>query len=418
MTRIRFDGRRRTSLSAPARGSRVQRGHSTLSSVRRRLFDDGPPETFDLFRTTFRRFVDDVLVPGHPRWERDGIVPRDVFVQAGKHGFLGMAAPAEFGGGGIDDFRYNLIIAEEIAAAGVPGSGLGITLHNDICLPYFSDLTTDEQKGRWLPGICSGELITAVAMTEPHIGSDLAGMRTSAVRHGDTYVVNGSKTFITNGINADLVICAVKTDPNERHRGMSLLVLERGMPGFERGRNLDKVGMHAQDTAELFFTDVEVPVDNLLGTEGGGFGHLVDNLAQERLSIAMTGVASARAILDETLTYARERHAFGQPIGSFQHNRFTLAELTTEVEVAQAFVDRCVEALNDDELSVEEAAMAKWWCTELHKRTADACVQLHGGYGYMLEYPVARAWVDARITTIYGGTTEIMKEIIGRSLGV
>ncbi len=370
------------------------------------------------FGDAFRAFADRHVVPRYDQFEAEGITPREVFVEAGKGGFLGMQVPDRFGGGGVADFRFNQILDEQIAAAGIGGSGLGISLHNDICLPYYCHLTTDDQKARWLPGICSGELITAVAMTEPHIGSDLAGMRTTAVRHGDTYVVNGSKTFITNGINADLVICAVKTDPTERHRGMSLLVLERGMAGFERGRNLDKVGMHAQDTAELFFTDVEVPVDNLLGTEGGGFGHLVDNLAQERLSIAMTGVASARAILDETLTYARERHAFGQPIGSFQHNRFTLAELATEVEVAQAFVDRCVEALNDDELSVEEAAMAKWWCTELHKRTADACVQLHGGYGYMLEYPVARAWVDARITTIYGGTTEIMKEIIGRSLGV
>ncbi len=386
----------------------------TLGPMRRKLFTDD----HDMFRTSFRRFVDDVLVPNHLQWESDGIVPRSVFAQAGSNGFLAMAAPEAFGGGGVDDFRYNLIIAEEIAAAGVPGSGLGLTLHNDICLPYFTDLTTDEQKQRWLPGICSGELITAVAMTEPGIGSDLASMRTTAERRGDVYIVNGSKTFITNGINADLVITAVKTDPTERHRGMSLLVLERGMPGFERGRNLEKVGMHAQDTAELFFNDVEVPAANLLGAEGRGFAHLVENLAQERLSIAMAGVASARAIFDETLTYTTDRTAFGQPIGSFQNSRFTLAEMATEIEMAQVFIDRCVEALNDGELTVEEAAMAKWWCTEMHKRVADACVQLHGGYGYMVEYPVARAWVDARITTIYGGTTEIMKEIVGRSLGV
>ena len=427
MIRIRFYGRRRTLPLSPSVGlpwyfptlpepsaHRRHIGHHYAAAMRRTLFDDD----HDLFRQSFRRWVDDVLVVGHPQWELDGIVPREVFADAGRHGYLGMAAPEQYGGGGVNDFRYNLIISEELAAAGIPGTALGITLHNDICLPYFTDLTTDEQKARWLPGICSGGLITAVAMTEPGIGSDLAAMRTTAIRNGDVYVVNGSKTFITNGINADVVICAVKTDPDQRHRGMSLLVLERSMPGFERGRNLDKLGMHAQDTAELFFTDVEVPVTNLLGEEGNGFGHLVDNLAQERLSIAMTGVASARAIFDETLTYTKERQAFGQPIGSFQHSRFTLAEIATEIEMAQVFIDRCVEALNENELSVEEAAMAKWWCTELHKRTADACVQLHGGYGYMREYPVARAWVDARITTIYGGTTEIMKEIVGRSLGV
>lgn len=383
--------------------------------MRRTLFS----EEHDLFRASFRTFVDKEIVPHHEQWERDGIVPRELFLAAGANGFLAMAAPEEFGGGGVDDFRYNLIISEEIQAAGVAGSGLGITLHNDICLPYFLHLTDDEQKARWLPGICSGEAITAVAMTEPTIGSDLASMKTTAQRDGAHFVVNGSKTFITNGINADLVITAVKTDPTQRHKGMSLLVLERGMPGFERGRNLDKVGLHAQDTAELFFSDVPVPVDNLLGgVEGQGFVHLVQNLPQERLSIAMSAVAAARAALDWTLGYAREREAFGQPIGSFQNSRFWLAEMTTEIQVAQVFVDRCVEALADGELTAEEAAMAKWWCTELQKRVVDTCVQLHGGYGYMLEYPIARAYLDARIQTIYGGTTEIMKEIIGRSVGV
>jgi alkylation response protein AidB-like acyl-CoA dehydrogenase len=255
-------------------------------------------------------------------------------------------------------------------------------------------------------------------MTEPGIGSDLASMGTTALRDGDDYVVNGSKTFITNGINADLVITAVKTDPSQRHKGMSLLVLERGMAGFERGRNLEKVGLHAQDTAELFFDDVRVPVANRLGEEGEGFRHLVTNLPQERLSIAATGVAAARVAFEQTLAYAQERQAFGQPIGSFQNSRFRLAEMATEVEVAQAFVDRCVVAHNAGELTAEEAAMAKWWCTELQGRVADTGVQLHGGYGYMSEYPIARAWADARITRIYGGTTEIMKEIIGRSLGV
>jgi alkylation response protein AidB-like acyl-CoA dehydrogenase len=300
----------------------------------------------------------------------------------------------------------------------VNACGLGITLHNDICLPYFTRLTTDEQKARWLPGICAGELITAVAMTEPGIGSDLASMATTAVRDGDDYVVNGSKTFITNGINADLVITAVKTDPSERHRGISLLVLERDMPGFERGRNLDKIGLHAQDTAELFFSDVRVPVANRLGDEGEGFRHLVTNLPQERLSIAVTAVAAARAAFGWTLAYCQESQAFGQAIGSFQNSRFRLAEMATELEVAQAFIDRCIVAHDDGELTADEAAMAKWWCTELQGRVVDAGVQLHGGYGYMVEYPIGRAFADARITRIYGGTTEIMKEIVGRSLGV
>jgi alkylation response protein AidB-like acyl-CoA dehydrogenase len=382
--------------------------------VRRTLLDD----EHELFRDSVRRFIASEVVPDNERWEHEGIVDRSLFTRAGAHGFLGMAAPEEHGGGGVDDFRYNLVIAEEIQRAGVNAAGLGWTLHNDICLPYFLSLCTDEQQSRWLPGICSGELVTAVAMTEPGIGSDLASMTTTARRDGDVYVLNGSKTFITNGINADLVVTAVKTDPSERHRGMSLVVVERGMEGFERGRNLDKIGMHAQDTAELFFTDVRVPVANRLGDEGAGFGYLVTNLPQERLSIAATGVAAARAAFDQTLAYVKERHAFGQPVGSFQNSRFRMAEMATEIEIAQTFVDRCVLALNAGELSAEEAAMAKWWCTELQGRVADACVQLHGGYGYMTEYPVARAFADARITRIYGGTTEIMKEIIGRSLGL
>jgi alkylation response protein AidB-like acyl-CoA dehydrogenase len=375
-------------------------------------------EEHELFRQSVRAFVDQEIAPHHLEWEAAGAVPRELFLAAGAHGFLCMSAPTEYGGGGVDDFRYNLIISEEIQRAGVAGSGLGLTLHNDICLPYFLSLTTDEQKARWLPGICSGERITAVAMTEPTIGSDLASMRTMARRDGDTYVVNGSKTFTTNGINADLVITAVKTDPTERHKGMSLMVIERGMPGFERGRNLDKVGLHAQDTAELFFVDVAVPIHNLLGQEGQGFMHLVQNLPQERLSIAMSAVAAARQALRWTLEYTKERTAFGQPIGSFQNSRFWLAEMQTEIDIAQVFIDRCVEALDDGELTAEEAAEAKWWCTELQNRVVDRCVQLHGGYGYMTEYPIARAFVDARVQTIYGGTTEIMKEIIGRAMGV
>ena len=372
----------------------------------------------EMFRESVRAFIAKEVAPHHDEWERAGIVDRSMFTKAGANGFLGMAVPEEHGGGGVSDFRYNLVIAEEIQRAGVNAAGLGWTLHNDICLPYFLTLTTDEQKARWLPGICSGELITAIAMTEPGIGSDLASMTTTAIRDGDHYVVNGSKTFITNGINADLVITAVKTDPRERHAGMSLLVLERGMDGFERGRNLDKIGMHAQDTAELFFTDVEVPVENRLGDEGSGFRSLVTKLPQERLSIAATGVAAARAALDLTLEYVKQRTAFGVPVGSFQNSRFRLAEMATEIEIAQSFIDRCVLGLNAGTLTPEEAAMAKWWCTELQKRVIDTCVQLHGGYGYMTEYPIARAYADARITTIDGGTTEIMKEIIGKSLGV
>jgi alkylation response protein AidB-like acyl-CoA dehydrogenase len=382
--------------------------------MRRDLFD----EEHDLFRASVRRFLQTEVAPRNDEFERAGVMDRAVFAKAGAAGFLGMEVDEAYGGGGVADFRYNLIIGEEVQAAGVNAAGLGITLHNDICLPYFTRLTDDEQKTRWLPGICSGELITAVAMTEPGIGSDLASMATTAIRDGEDYVVNGSKTFITNGINADLVITAVKTDPGQRHKGISLLVLERGMPGFERGRNLEKVGLHAQDTAELFFDDVRVPVANRLGEEGQGFRYLVTNLPQERLSIAITGVAAARVAFEQTLAYAKERRAFGQPIGAFQNSRFRLAEMATEVEVAQAFVDRCVLAHNAGELTAEEAAMAKWWCTELQGRVADTGVQLHGGYGYMAEYPIARAWVDARVTRIYGGTTEVMKEIIGRSLGV
>jgi alkylation response protein AidB-like acyl-CoA dehydrogenase len=373
-------------------------------------------EEHDLFRESFHTFVAREIAPHDLEWNEAGLVPRELFAKAGAAGFIGMAVPEEFGGGGVDDFRYSQVIAEELQYAGVAAAGLGLTLHTDICLPYFLSLATDAQRARWLPGIASGELITAIAMTEPGIGSDLASMSTSAIRDGDDYVVNGAKTFITNGINADLVITAVKTDPTQKHAGMSLLVLERGMDGFERGRNLDKVGLHAQDTAELFFTDVHVPVANLLGVEGKGFAHLVDNLPQERLSIAVSGVAAAEAAFRWTLEYVKQRTAFGSPIASFQNTQFELAEMRTEIDVTQVFVDRCVDALNAGELTVEEAAEAKWWCTELQKRTVDRCLQLHGGYGYMLEYPIARAYLDARVTTIYGGTTEIMKGIIGRKL--
>jgi alkylation response protein AidB-like acyl-CoA dehydrogenase len=358
------------------------------------------------------------ITPHHTEWEAAGIAPRELYTAAGAQGLLGMAVPEEFGGGGAPDFRFNAVIAEELMRAGVAGSGNGITLHNDVCLPYFLDLASDEQRARWLPGIVSGDLITAIAMTEPAIGSDLASMTTTAVRDGDSYVVNGAKTFITNGINADLVITAVKTDPTQRHKGMSLLVIERGTPGFARGRNLDKLGQHAQDTAELSFTDVRVPVANLLGREGGGFAHLVDRLPQERLGIAVAATAAAAGALEMTLTYVKERTAFGKPVGSFQNSRFVLAEIATEIDLAQHFVDDCIRALNDGDLTAVDASKAKWWCTELQGRVVDRCLQLHGGYGYMNEYPIARAYADARITRIYGGTTEIMKEVFGRDLGL
>jgi alkylation response protein AidB-like acyl-CoA dehydrogenase len=382
--------------------------------MRRNLFE---PEHDD-FRESVRRFIAEEISPHHPEWEREGIVPRELFAKAAAKGMLAIQVPESYGGPGVDDFRFNQIISEEVGLANVAGSGLGLTLHNDICVPYFLAYCDEQQRERWLPGIADGSLITALAMTEPEIGSDLASMRTSAALDGDEYVVNGSKTFITNGINADLVITAVKTDPSQRHAGMSLLVLEAGMEGFARGRNLDKVGMHSQDTAELFFEDVRVPVANQLGEAGSGFRYLANNLAQERLSIGIAAVGAARGALRTTLEYVKARNAFGRPIGAFQNSRFALAEMATEVELATAFCDQAVLALNRGELSPEDAAMAKWWSTELQGRVIDRCVQLHGGYGYMLEYPIARAFVDARVTRIYGGTTEIMKEIIGRSLGV
>ncbi|HXD55572.1 MAG TPA: acyl-CoA dehydrogenase family protein [Solirubrobacteraceae bacterium] len=382
--------------------------------MKRTLFED----LHEDFRASFRTFLEREVSPRYMEWEREGIVPREVFAKAGAGGFLAMSVPELYGGAGADDFRLNLVIGEECQRAGLGSFGLGITLHNDICLPYFLSYCNEEQKQRWLGGIVSGELITAIAMTEPGIGSDLAGMSTTARRDGDHYVVNGAKTFITNGINADLVITAVKTDPSERHRGISLVMIERGMEGFSHGRNLEKIGQHAQDTAELAFEDVHVPVANLLGEEGRGFLYLVSNLPQERLSIAASAVAACEAMIGWTLDYVRERKAFGQTIGSFQNSRFTLAELQGEIEIARGHIDRCAAALDAGELTPEEAATAKWWCTDLQGRVADRCLQLFGGYGYMLEYPIARAFADARVTRIYGGANEIMKEIVGRSLGL
>ena len=383
-----------------------------MRDIPRTIFAD----EHDQFRSAFRAWLDNEVVPLHEQYERDGITPRTLWLAAGGHGFLGLTVPEQFGGGGTDDYRFAAVMQEEISYTGVIGSANGLTLHNDIVLPYFLGLGNDEQKARWLPGMVSGECITAIAMTEPNTGSDLANIRTTAVRHGDTYVVNGSKTFITNGINSDAVIVAVKTDPEAKHRGISLIVLERGMKGFERGRNLDKLGMHAQDTAELFFTDVEVPAVNLLGEEGKGFYYLMLNLAQERLGMAVGAMAVCHAALDQTLAYTKERTAFGQPVAQFQHNKFLLAELSTEVQIGQVYVDRCIELHCGGRLSPEQAAAAKFWTTELQNKVVDRCLQLHGGYGYMMEYPIARAWADSRIQTIYGGTSEIMREIVGRAI--
>jgi alkylation response protein AidB-like acyl-CoA dehydrogenase len=368
------------------------------------------------FRKTARTFFEREVTPHHEQWERDGIVPRDVWLKAGEAGLLCFDVPEEFGGPGVTDFRYHVVLSDEQTRCGA--SGPGFSVHSDIIVPYLTSLGTDEQKRRWLPGCVRGELITAIAMTEPGAGSDLQGVRTTAVDHGDHYVLNGSKTFISNGINADLVIVVARTDADAGHQGISLLVVERGMAGFERGRNLDKIGLHAQDTAELSFTDVHVPKENLLGEEGEGFVYLMMNLPQERLIIGAQAVAAIEAVLELCLDHAKNREAFGRPIGKFQHNRFLLAEMATEARIARAFLDDCVRKHLDGDLTPVDAAMIKWWATELQNKLVNQGVQLFGGYGYMTEFPIARAYLDSRISTIYGGTTEIQKEIIGRSLGV
>ncbi|MCZ8381654.1 acyl-CoA dehydrogenase family protein [Mycobacterium sp. CPCC 205372] len=389
-------------------------GSSSSAAVKyeRTLFE---PE-HDLFRESYRGFLERHVAPHHDQWEKDKIVDRGIWLEAGKQGFLGMAVPEEYGGGGDADFRYNVIIDEETVAGRY--SGLGFTLHSDVVAPYLLRLGTEEQKQRWLPGFCSGELISAIAMTEPGTGSDLQGIKTRAVKDGDSWILNGSKTFITNGIHADLVIVVAQTDPDKGALGFSLLVVERGMAGFERGRHLDKIGMDAQDTAELSFTDVRVPAENLLGEEGQGFVYLMQNLPQERLSIAVVAAGAMEAVLEQTLQYTKERKAFGKPVGSFQNSRFLLAELATEATAVRIMVDEFIRLHLDEKLTVEQAAMAKWYTTEKQVHLIDRCLQLHGGYGYMREYPIARAYLDSRVQTIYGGTTEIMKEIIGRSLGV
>lgn len=367
------------------------------------------------FRAMARTFMEKEVAPHMEQWEKDGQVSRELWLKAGEQGLLCFDVPEEFGGMGVDDFRYNAIVSEELSRIGA--SGPGFPVHTDIIVPYITSLGTDEQKQRWLPGLVSGELISAIAMTEPGAGSDLQGVKTSAVDKGDHYVLNGSKTFISNGIMSDVVIVVCRTDPDAGHMGISLLVVERGMAGFERGRNLDKMGLKAQDTAELSFDNVEVPKANLLGKEGEGSIYLMQNLPQERISIGVQAVAAIEHVLDLCLSYAKEREAFGKPIGKFQHNRFVLAEMATEAYVARTFINDCVMKLNAGQADPALASMAKWWTTELQAKVVDAGVQLHGGYGYMTEYPISRAYTDSRISRIYGGTTEIQKEIIGRTLG-
>ncbi len=371
-------------------------------------------ETHDLFRNAVRTFIAEEMKPHFDEWEKAGIMDREVYAKAGQHGFVGFNMPESHGGGGSDDFRFNAVVSEELAYAGMGGAGNGIGLQNDIVSPYFIAYCTDEQKDRWWPGIASGEKILAIAMTEPGTGSDLASIATTAVADGDEYVVNGAKTFITNGINSDLVVAVVRT--GEGRDGLSLLVVERGMAGFERGRNLDKIGQKSADTAELFFTDVRVPKTNLLGDEGKAMEYLSFNLAQERLSLAINGVAVAEAAVRWTVDYVKERTAFGQPVAAFQNTKFVLAECATEVTVARAFMDRCIVDHVENGLSAADAAKAKLYATELQNRITDRCLQLFGGYGYMSEYPIAVAYADARVATIYGGTSEIMKTIISHDV--
>ncbi|NKQ51939.1 acyl-CoA dehydrogenase [Amycolatopsis sp. K13G38] len=384
-----------------------------MRDVGRTIYD----EQHELFRETVQAFIKREVAPHDEKWEQRGLVDRSLFRNAGEAGLLLFATPEAYGGSEMNDWRFSAIVDEEFGRAGYSSAGLSLALQNDVVGPYLLDLTSDEQKKRWLPGMTSGELIGAIAMTEPGTGSDLTGIATRAIRDGDDYVLNGSKTFISNGQNADVVVVAARTS-DDKHRGLTLFVVERDMPGFKRGRNLDKLGLHGQDTSELHFTDVRVPVANRLGEEGQGFFQLMRNLPQERLSLAVTAVSAAEGVLARTMEYVTERRAFGQPIGTFQHNRFLLAELHTEVHIARVFVDHCVDLHARGELTAVQAAKAKYWCTELQVRVADRCLQLHGGYGYMREYPVSRAYADARIQTIYGGTTEIMKEIIGRDLGL
>ena len=372
----------------------------------------------DAFRESFRTFLERDVAPFHAAWEEQGYVDRAVWNKAGENGFLCTSMPEEYGGAGVDKL-FSVIEMEELGRAGF--TGIGFSLHSEIVAPYLLHYGTETQKKKFLPKLASGELVTAIAMSEPAAGSDLQGVKTSAIRQGDHYLLNGSKTFITNGWHADLVIVVAKTNPAAGGKGTSLLLVERGMPGFVTGSRLKKIGLKAQDTAELFFNDVKIPLDNLLGGdafENRGFVCLMEQLPWERLQIAVTAVASAQAAIEWTCAYVKDRKAFGQAIGNFQNTRFKLAEMQTEAQIAQVFIDKCTELLMADKLDTATASMAKYWATDLQCKVIDECVQLHGGYGYMWEYPIARAFVDARVQRIYGGTNEIMKEVISRSMGL
>jgi alkylation response protein AidB-like acyl-CoA dehydrogenase len=382
----------------------------SVGALPRDLFED----EHDLFREAVRGFVGGHVTPHHERWREAHAIDRALWLAAGQHDFLGFDVPSELGGTALSDYRFNVVLAEELATAFLAlASSVGI--HTDVVAPYLLELTTAEQRERWLPGFCSGELITAIGMTEADAGSDLAALRTRAERDGDGWILNGSKTFITNGFQADLVVTAARTGPDRRD--ITMFAVEAGMDGFTRGRKLDKVGQPEADTSELFFEDVALGDGQLIGPLHGGFAAMMERLPQERLNSAVINTAHAFAALEQTRRYAGERQAFGRAIGTFQHNRFLLAELTTQLDVTRAFVDRCVSAHLAGRLSAVEAAKAKWWSAEVQNRVIDGCVQLHGGYGYMREYDVARAWLDARVTRIWAGSNEIMKEIIGRDLG-
>lgn len=376
----------------------------------RDLYDDD----HEAYRQTVREFFDREVVPNAEQWDADRLINRAVYPTAAKQGVYALEVPEAYGGADVHDYRYRMVVNEEAARVNAAAINLTFGLFDDIVLGYLTDLTTEEQKQRWLPAFAAGQLIAAIGMTEPGAGSDLRGIRTTARRDGADWILNGSKTFISSGTNADLVIVAARTESEAG--GFSLFAVEAGMGGFERGRKLDKVGLHAQDTAELFFHDVQVPAENLIGTEGRGLAHLMVNLPRERLGIIASAYAFARSVYDLTRDYCFERKAFGNRIGDLQHIRFVLAEISTELDVAEAYLDRCIRAFNAGTLTPVDAAKGKWYLSELQTRTVDRCVQLHGGYGYMLEYPVARAFIDSRVQTIYGGTTEIMKEIIGRDL--
>ncbi|MGW1365319.1 acyl-CoA dehydrogenase family protein [Streptomyces chartreusis] len=381
--------------------------------MKRRMFE----ADHEAFRDSIREFLHRHVHARTDEFIETAAIPRDIWTEAGKQGFLGLEIPEEYGGGEARDYRYNTVLAEELAkVTAALSSCLGI--HTDIVAPYLVDLTTEWQKRRWLPGFCSGEIVTAIGMTEPGGGSDLAALRTTAVWDGDSWALTGSKTFITNGYSADLVVVAARTSPEKKAHGITLFGVETGMEGFTRGRKLDKVGQTESDTAELFFDNVRVPHAHVIGEVDQGFAHMMERLPQERLGAAVANLAHAAQILTETIEYTKQRKAFGQSIGSFQYNKFLLAELVTQLEVAQAFVDQAVLAHNDGELTAVDAAKAKWWSAQVQNDVLDACVQLHGGYGYMNEYRVARAWRDARVTKIWAGSNEIMKELIGRDLGL